>query len=236
MLQTGDLCLMERDVVHSISPLGEEDILLNGMVKHSYFDMYLMNRLAQSGPVAHFLADVISHKTIHNKYMIFHTENAPMIRELMESLCCEYLEPGLCSVETVDSYMTLLFIQLARCYENRKENSYRESDRSYMTEVLRYVEDHCESCTLQETAVHFGFHPNYLSRIVRRATGLSFTDHVNQARLHRAEYLLRYSDESTTEIAAKCGWSNINQFYKKFKENYGANPGEYRRSVEKVMN
>jgi len=65
---------------------------------------------------------------------------------------------------------------------------------------------------------------------------LSFTDHVNQARLHRAEYLLRYSDESTTEIAAKCGWSNINQFYKKFKENYGANPGEYRRSVEKVMN
>ena len=65
--------------------------------------------------------------------------------------------------------MSLIFIELARCYQGNQEHEYHKSNKNYLTEVLQYMDDHCIDCTLESTAAHFGFHPNYLSRMVRRA-------------------------------------------------------------------
>lgn len=227
-LDEGDVCIMDVGVIHTIYPAGENDIILNSLMSHSYFNYHFIERLAQSGPVSRFLASALSDYTEHDQYLIFHTHHNPLVRELFEDVFCEYLDPALCSSDVIDSYMTLIFIQLARCYQDYKEKEYQEHKQNYMTEILRYIENHCTGCTLKSVAEQFNFHHKYLSRMIHQATGQTFKELVTQARLKQAVFLLQNTAQQIGDIAAQCGWSNQGQFYKKFAEVYGCTPKEYR--------
>ena len=222
---------MDVGVIHTIYPTSEDDIILNCLMPHSYFNAIFIDRLAQSGPVSRFLASPLADDTEHDQYLIFHTGNNLHIRELFEDVFCEYLDPALCSSDVIDSYMTLIFIQLARCYQNSRETEYHENKRSYMTEVLRYIEDNCTDCTLKSVAEQFGFHDKYLSRAIHHATGQTFKDLATQVRIKKAAFLLKNTNLKIGSIASQCGWSNQSQFYKKFAETYGCSPKEYRKTV-----
>lgn len=231
-LAAGDVCIMDAKVVHTISPLREEDIVLNCIMKQSYFNQRFTERLSNSGTVAKFIADTLSEHSQHDQYIVFHTALDERIRELFEDVFCEYLDLGICSEAVIDSYMTMIFIHLARCYQSGKEQEYRNTSRSYMSEVLRYLEENCDICTLTGTAKHFNFHPNYLSRAVKKATGKTFKEIVDFNRLERAVFLLKNTDNAINEIAVQCGWSNLKQFYKKFEAAYHCTPKEYRKRAE----
>lgn len=231
-LDAGDVCIMDTQAIHAIDPTGEEDIVLNCMMDQKYFNAQFIGRLASSGMVAQFLADALNGSNKHDQYLLFHTAEAPIVQELFENAFCEYLDPGVCSEDLLDSYMTLIFIQLARCYQSAKEAEYQRESRRYMTEVLRYIEQNFSTCTLEGTAAQFSFHPNYLSRALKKATGFSFKELVDQNRLKQAAFLLRNSRLPIAEIAPRCGWSNLNQFYKKFAAGYGVTPREYREGKE----
>lgn len=227
-LDAGDVCIMDAGVVHTIAPTQEEDILLNCLMKQPYFNHRFLEQLTNSGTVAKFIAGAMDESSHHNQYMLFHTEGNPLVQELFEDVFCEYLDPGICAEAAIDSYMTLLFIELARCYQQSKEQEYRSQERSYITEVLHYLEEHCDNCSLTAAAEHFNFHPNYLSRAVKKATGKSFKEVVDGNRLSRAEFLLKNTELSVGAIADQCGWSNLRQFYRKFQQEYGCTPKEYR--------
>lgn len=229
-LETGDVCIMDTQAVHAIDPTGEEDIVLNCLMGQKYFNAQFIGRLASSGMVAQFLADALNGHNKHDQYLLFHTAEVPIVRELFENAFCEYLDPGVCSEDLLDSYMTLIFIQLARCYQSTKEAEYHQESRRYMTEVLRYIEQNFATCTLEETAAQFSFSPNYLSRALKKATGFSFKELVDQNRLKQAAFLLRSTGLPIAEIAPRCGWSNLNQFYKKFAAGYGVTPRQYRQA------
>ena len=227
-LQSGDVCIMDTGAVHSIDPAGAEDIILNCLIQQSYFNAQLIGRLASSGLVAQFLAEALSKNSKHDNYMLFHTGGEPLVKELFEDAFCEYLDPGVCSKDMLDSYMTLLFIQLARCYKANKEEEARASRHSYLTEVLHHIEENCASCSLEDTAAQFGYAPNALSRAVKKATGFSFKELVNITRLQQAAFLLKNTSQPISQIAESCGWSNQSQFYKKFMDGYGCTPKQYR--------
>lgn len=230
-LNAGDVCIMDTQTIHCIDVLGENDIVLNAIMTLEYFDAQFISRLAASGPVAQFLAEALSKMTVSSRHLLFHTKHRPFIRELFEDVLCEYLDPGACSKDVIDSYMTLIFINLARCYQTSKEEEARIASKSYLTQVLRYIEQNYATCTLEETAARFNYHPNYLSRIIKQATGLSYRDLVNQMRLNQALFLLGNTNLAISEVGERCGWSNRQQFYSKFKQMKGCTPREYREQV-----
>lgn len=233
-MQTGDVTILDSDVIHQISPTGENDILLNCLMGRDYFTAGFLERLASSGAVPRFLANAMTESNDHNHYLLFHTALSPVFRDLFECVFCEYLDPDLCSTGAIDSYMNLIFIELARCYQGAKESEYRRSNKNYLTEILRYLDDHCVDCTLESAAAHFGFHPNYLSRIIREGTGSTFKDLIADGRLSRAAFLLLTTDSPIGQIANQCGYTNQSFFYKKFQERYGCTPAVYRQEKARM--
>ena len=227
-LVEGDVCIMDVDAVHAIDPIGDGDIVMNLQMKREYFNSRFISRLTSSGAIANFLANALMESNSHDQYLLFHTNKMPVIRTFFEDIFCEYLEPGICCEDLLDSYMTLIFIQLARCYQAEKELAYRDDSRSYMTEVLRYIGENCADCTLENTAARFNFHPNYLSRVLKKTTGLSFKKLTDRYRLERAAFLLQNTNQPISAIALQCGWTNQNQFYKKFTDHFTCSPREYR--------
>lgn len=227
-MQQGDVSILDSGVVHTVLPTGENDILLNCLMDQRYFTAGFIERIAASGPIPRFLSNALIENRDHDHYLLFHTADSPLFCDLMEGVFCEYLDPGPCSDGAISSYMSLIFIELVRSYQGKMESEYRHNRRLYITEILRYMDENCVTCTLEDTAEHFGFHPNYLSRMIRQATGSNFKDLIADGRLSRAAFLLRSTADPISKIAQSCGYQNQNFFYKKFKTRYGCTPAEYR--------
>ncbi len=74
--------------------------------------------------------------------------------------------------------------------------------------------------------------PEHVEREVKKRTGRTVTDVVNQARMAWASYMLIFSDTSITEIAFGCGLESMSYFYKLFHEYYRVSPAKYRKQSD----
>ncbi|MDR2259186.1 MAG: helix-turn-helix domain-containing protein [Treponema sp.] len=79
-------------------------------------------------------------------------------------------------------------------------------------------------------AVHVS--EDYLTRIFHREMGLSLWDYLNRYRVFLAAGLLRRTDETIQEIAARCGFQDQAYFCRVFKKIYGCPPGQLRKRSE----
>lgn len=68
-----------------------------------------------------------------------------------------------------------------------------------------------------------------LNRLFKKHFGKTPHDYLIQRKLGYAKSLLEISNMSTSEIAAKVGFSNLSQFNIDFKKEYGMTPGAYRK-------
>lgn len=105
---------------------------------------------------------------------------------------------------------------------------YKEADR--MQEVLTYLSVHfAENITMQDVADRVYLSKSHLSREFQKQMGLPFSDYLRKLRLNRVAYLLSNSEESITDIALSCGFSNVNTMILNFRGEYGETPGAYRK-------
>ena len=68
----------------------------------------------------------------------------------------------------------------------------------------------------------------FAERFTRRV-GLAPIAYLTHWRLMKARRLLRESDLSTEEIAARCGYASLPSFTRRYKAAFGVGPGAYRR-------
>ncbi|MFZ0859423.1 MAG: AraC family transcriptional regulator [Candidatus Sulfotelmatobacter sp.] len=73
----------------------------------------------------------------------------------------------------------------------------------------------------------FHFH-----RIFRAVSGETLNSFTNRLRLEKAARLLRYSDQSLTDIALDCGFSSSATFSRAFRSGYDTSPSQFRKSGE----
>ena len=133
---------------------------------------------------------------------------------LFEDLFCEYFEPSLCSSALVENYVKIFFILLIRSSHSR----INMNTKADILAILNYIEAHCADCSLQSLADEFNFNPKYLSALIRKKTGRSFSYLQTDARMRSICYYLKNSGMTIREIAELCGYTNMNFFYRKFKE------------------
>ncbi len=86
--------------------------------------------------------------------------------------------------------------------------------------------------SLNEVADNCYCHRNTVSRVIRRITGVGFGDFCQLIRVNYAAQQLRGSAVTVRGSAEKCGYRNITNFYRQFKEVYGITPGEYQKLFE----
>jgi len=68
-LREGDVCLLDRNVPHEISPLGENDILVNLLLRKEAFGAAFPNLNPRGGAVDSFLAHALSERRQHERYI-----------------------------------------------------------------------------------------------------------------------------------------------------------------------
>ncbi len=143
----------------------------------------------------------------------------------------EYADPREDTQSILQPLVLTLLMQVARQYKrsNPGPDDERLSDR-----ILRYMGEHTEAVTLKDIAMHFFYHPNYISTLLRRETGKSFSEILLELRMERAIMLIKGTQLPIEEIAVMLGYSNSSNFYQAFRKYYGKPPREY-MSIQKIQ-
>ncbi len=109
------------------------------------------------------------------------------------------------------------------------ERNFISIDDSSTATLLKYVDDHfTEEISREQLSELFFFDPDYITKIFKRETGLSFKNYVIDKRLALARELLEETDSPVHDIALKVGYDNYSYFTRLFKKSYGITPVEFR--------
>ncbi|WP_394525188.1 helix-turn-helix domain-containing protein [Lacrimispora sp. JR3] len=103
------------------------------------------------------------------------------------------------------------------------------SGSQIVKEVTRMIKDNNGNLSLNECADVLSYHPNYISRVLKREKGVSFTDMINEEKLKIAKYLLLTTTDPISEISAKLNYNNVQNFIRFFKNQVGITPSAYRK-------
>lgn len=101
---------------------------------------------------------------------------------------------------------------------------------SRMEKVTAHVEQHFRGdLSLAGAARIAGLTASAFSRAFRKTTGQTFVGYRNACRIREACRLLIETDLSVTRIAGECGFENLANFNRRFRDRQGLSPREYRR-------
>lgn len=100
--------------------------------------------------------------------------------------------------------------------------------------VLQYVRQHyAENITLSDAASAVALNREYFSRFFKKYMGMTFMDYVFAIRLEHAYDDIVSTDYSIGEIAEQNGFEkNYKLFVRRFRQQYGCNPGEKRKQLK----
>lgn len=103
-----------------------------------------------------------------------------------------------------------------------------------LPQVTKFVEDHCflADFSLAFLADHFCVSSVYMSTFFTKRMKTTLTDYVWELRLQRAKYLLETTDEPIDRISAMIGYDIPSSFRRKFKQELGISPSEYRKQYK----
>lgn len=113
------------------------------------------------------------------------------------------------------------------CQQPVNASDFFNSDR--IKKVYQYIAQHYqEKIKVEQVAQTLNMTETTLSRLVKRRTGKSFIDFLNDYRIGFATRWLTETHQSIAEIAFRCGFYNISNFNRIFKKSMGCTPGQYR--------
>ena len=201
----------------------DDDIIMIGVhiKKEAFFREYLPALSMDADMFKFFLVpqtDKFSDEFIHLSF-----EKTSPVRTLLEMMVIEYADKKEDTQQILKPMVLTLFMHIARRYRVEKT----ENTVSSLSErIVAYINSHPESVTLKDIANHFSYHPNYISSLLHKELGKTFSEIVLDIRMDRAAILLKGTTLSIEEISAMLGYSNTSNFYKAFREYYGKTPRE----------
>lgn len=154
------------------------------------------------------------------------------VRATMERLAAEAIAPGFAADVLVDALATSLSIDLAR-YFRRSGGGGTAGQGRLAAWQLRRVEDLVagsvgKRLTIAELAAAAEVSPSHFARSFRASTGRTVHRFVEEARLTRAQAMLRETDLPLKQVAATLGFSGPSSFTLAFRRATGTTPARYR--------
>lgn len=97
--------------------------------------------------------------------------------------------------------------------------------------AYEYMNQHYQDpISLSEVAKAINMPESSFSRFIKKRTGRTFTDSLNDIRLGHASRMLINTTDTIAEIAFKCGFNNISNFNRIFKRRKNTTPKHFREN------
>lgn len=228
-LTAGDVCIIAPDTRHTISAFSDDCIILNILLRTSTFEKSFFSIMSEND----IISDFFSHTLYQSKempYLLFTMEPDPDVYNFIGHLRDEVYRNRRYQKRMVNSILNALFITLLRNHE--KDVIIPTIKRSVMNEnlmfILRYMQENYAAITLKHLSEFFNYSERQLQRIIKSATGRSFSENILKLKMDHAADMLKTSGLPVADIADRLGYYDSSNFRHIFKKYYGMGPAEFR--------
>lgn len=201
----------------------KETTIIGVLIQKDTFCRSFLPMLSANTKLFHFLLDPSTNK-FSDEFIHYKLEDDCNIRALLEMMVVEYANHQEDTQVVLKSITLPFLIQIARQYMHANQKSASES---VSKKIVQYIGEHFDTVTLKDISNQFSYHPNYVSTLLRREVGKSFSEILLELRMERAVILLKGTSLPVEEISNALGYSNSSNFYKAFRDYFQASPREY---------
>ena len=224
-LEQGDLLFLSQSATHEVCKAEEADVAVNFIVLPDFFAATLTAIGEEETPLRRFLVDCLCGQNTGPGYLHFDVSDVIPIQNLVENLLWTLLQETPNKRKMSQMTMALLFLQLMGHTETLLND---DQEDAAVFRVLRYVETNYVHGSFAELAEKLHYDSSWLSREIKRKTGKTYTQLVQEKRLAQAAFLLKNTDRNVADISVAVGYENISYFHRIFADVYGKSPKHYR--------
>lgn len=226
-LEQGDLLFLNQSCVHEVCNAGLNDVAVNFIVLPEFFANTLQVMGEEETPLRRFLVDCLTGRNSEPGYLHFDVSGVPPVQNLVENLLWILLWETPLRRKMAQLTMSMLFLQLMGLTDTLRSD---DREDTVALRVLGYVETNFVSGSLSELAGQLHYDVSWLSREIKRRTGKTFTQLVQEKRLAQAAFLLKNTTRNVADISMAVGYENISYFHRIFYNAYGKSPKHYRNA------
>ncbi|MBO0850958.1 MAG: helix-turn-helix transcriptional regulator [Pseudonocardia sp.] len=131
------------------------------------------------------------------------------------------------------AHLTLLLVEVARLASDVVGEP-RHGDEGLLADVFAVIERrYPERLSLREVSRAVNLTPGHLTTTVRRKTGRTVQDWINERRMTEARRLLVETDRAVGEVAREVGIPDPGYFARLFRREHGVSPRAWRREASR---
>lgn len=201
---------------------GQKNTICAILIQRAAFFREFYSVLAESPRLFHFFLEAADNRYA-DSYLHVRFEEDPLARQLVEIMICEYAADPESSQALLRPLVLALLLAITRGAAPEEE----PVKVPLAQQIQDYILRHYQEASLKKLGEVFGYHPTYISALIRQETGKSFSQLKLEARMQNGLYLLKSSGLSVEEVAALLGYTSPSNFYKTFKACFGLSPRQY---------
>ena len=117
----------------------------------------------------------------------------------------------------------------------------QSSDSSFphgrrINRIVQFVEkNYNRKISLEDVGEQVGMSASSVSRFFKKRTRHNFWDYLNGFRIDRAAQMMIETEHTISEISYACGFNNISNFNRVFRERIGTTPSDYRNKFKESI-
>ena len=234
VLKAGDLLFMNQHAKQEILPAGENGIAVNFMILPEFFDTAFSMMETTESPLKDFLISCLTKKDAEGNFLYFNVSHIPQIQNIMENLIWNMISQDETTTSKPSDYQVINQVTVGLLFLNLLDHtetigvSRGSFEQEMMFKLLRYVDTDYREASLSDFSLSVNEDVYVLSRMIKKNTGSTFKELLQNKRLTKAQELLKNTDISVADISVMVGYDNTSFFHRLFRKNFGCSPRDFR--------
>lgn len=234
-LLSGNFCIITPGIRHTVFSAHDEDIILNILMPVSCFSNAFSGIMMEQNILADFFWKILYTKH-SNRVLMFHCCNDARLDRWVERMFDESFRGTDASNLLLKSYLMIFLGIVMREHLDELHLKEKLNDEVYvLPAIIQTIRRNLKTVSLEELTLQFHMNESELKRYIVKESGYTYRYLLRDLRLRRAVDLLHNTSLSMELIMEETGYSNMGNFYRSFKEQFGKTPSEFRKSKKQLL-
>lgn len=227
-METGDICIIAPETKHTMGVYDDESLVFNIIIRKSTFKTEFIDLFNDDTILSIFFNKTLFSNNA-NSYITFSAAKDEYLQSILKFLIVEGTKQDKYYTTTMDTLLRAAFCVMLRSSNEMMLSNTHITYNQNVINILNHIQSNYKTVTLEEVAEKFSYSPDYISKLIKIHTGLSFAQILQDIKFKKACKILASSNIKILDVCYAIGYNSVEYFTRKFKEIYGISPTEYRR-------
>ena len=231
----GTLCFLAPNIPHNFlaSP---GSIIVSIVLRKTTLNSVFSSLLKREDLISNFFRSCL-YKEKYPDYFMVETENPPEMKQYIQKTVFEFYRMDPYRNANTISVLSMMFSHVMRNYHeyaalyDSRDIDGQNEEFAYML-LFQYINQNYSAVTLKNLSDAFHYSESFLSRLIHRQSGKTFSRIVQECKMTHGKELLESTSIPISQICEIIGYSSPEHFSRAFKKEYQVSPSDYRRSID----